>query len=377
MPASHLAKLVPRVEAAREPAVRLRALIGITHHLMLTDGGTPTVERLSAELEALAQDLGSPDAIALAAIQRAACLAERGDFERAATAIAQARTLAGILGPESQLEAVATLIGELAAQHVAPDWHRVREEIGSLSSSRQPVRWRTICASFVAYASTQAGMTREAEEVLAELVPNLAGRAPTDYAQSGAVGLAGAAVWELRSVELAEDLLPCALALTDAGVGDWYATSNELTVARVASVLNRWEQAEEYFSRARDTLTKRGQRPLRAITDFEEALARRRHKQPGASKLLASAGSQFVELGMDVWSQRMGHQDLAAGLPDGLTPREAEVLRLVATGSTNNEIAANLYLSVHTVERHLTNSYRKIDVRNRADATAYIMRTRL
>ena len=55
----------------------------------------------------------------------------------------------------------------------------------------------------------------------------------------------------------------------------------------------------------------------------------------------------------------------------GLTTREAEVLRLVARGQSNKEIAAELVLSVRTVERHITNLYGKIDARGKADATAY------
>jgi DNA-binding NarL/FixJ family response regulator len=55
----------------------------------------------------------------------------------------------------------------------------------------------------------------------------------------------------------------------------------------------------------------------------------------------------------------------------GLTAREAEVLRLVAQGQSNKEIAADLVLSVRTVERHITNLYGKIDARGKADATAY------
>ena len=55
----------------------------------------------------------------------------------------------------------------------------------------------------------------------------------------------------------------------------------------------------------------------------------------------------------------------------GLTAREAEVLRLVAKGQSNKEIAAELVLSVRTVERHITNLYGKIDARGKADATAY------
>ena len=60
--------------------------------------------------------------------------------------------------------------------------------------------------------------------------------------------------------------------------------------------------------------------------------------------------------------------------PDGLTDREAEVLGLLTRGHTNLEIAAELVVSVHTVERHLQNAYRKIRVRNRADAAAYMAR---
>jgi DNA-binding CsgD family transcriptional regulator/pimeloyl-ACP methyl ester carboxylesterase len=60
--------------------------------------------------------------------------------------------------------------------------------------------------------------------------------------------------------------------------------------------------------------------------------------------------------------------------PSGLTPRELEVLRLVAGGGTNSEIALELGLSVHTVERHAANLYRKVGARGRADATAYAVR---
>jgi ATP/maltotriose-dependent transcriptional regulator MalT len=59
--------------------------------------------------------------------------------------------------------------------------------------------------------------------------------------------------------------------------------------------------------------------------------------------------------------------------PDGLTAREAEVLGLLAAGNSNDEIAAELVISVHTVVRHLQNAYRKIRVRNRAQAAAYMV----
>jgi pimeloyl-ACP methyl ester carboxylesterase/DNA-binding CsgD family transcriptional regulator len=63
--------------------------------------------------------------------------------------------------------------------------------------------------------------------------------------------------------------------------------------------------------------------------------------------------------------------------PDGLTKREVEVLRLLAGGSTNVEIAEALSVSVRTVERHVANIYAKIAARGRANATAYALTHRL
>jgi DNA-binding CsgD family transcriptional regulator/pimeloyl-ACP methyl ester carboxylesterase len=60
-----------------------------------------------------------------------------------------------------------------------------------------------------------------------------------------------------------------------------------------------------------------------------------------------------------------------------LSPRELEVLRLLAAGESNRQIAHQLGLSPHTVERHVANLYRKIGARGRADATAYALRSGL
>jgi DNA-binding NarL/FixJ family response regulator len=57
----------------------------------------------------------------------------------------------------------------------------------------------------------------------------------------------------------------------------------------------------------------------------------------------------------------------------GLTSREMGVLQLLARGRRNQEIAAELVISLRTVERHLTNIYTKIGARNRAEATAYAL----
>ena len=66
-----------------------------------------------------------------------------------------------------------------------------------------------------------------------------------------------------------------------------------------------------------------------------------------------------------------------AGHAHGLTPREQQVLRLVATGETNKVIASKLLLSEKTIDRHVSNIFAKLDVSSRAAATAFAYRHKL
>ena len=102
---------------------------------------------------------------------------------------------------------------------------------------------------------------------------------------------------------------------------------------------------------------------------------------PALVAILLAIVVQGILAGLLAEGERSAGQPEAAAVPrgrvrrpDGLTFREAEVLNLLTFGHTNVEIAAELVVSVHTVERHLANSYRKIGVRNRADASAYMAR---
>ena len=81
----------------------------------------------------------------------------------------------------------------------------------------------------------------------------------------------------------------------------------------------------------------------------------------------------------------LGHRDTAAGqaptvtggAASVLTPRELDVLRLVAQGLSNADIARRLVLSEHTVHRHLANILRKLGLSSRAAAAAWAVRTGL
>jgi DNA-binding CsgD family transcriptional regulator len=90
-----------------------------------------------------------------------------------------------------------------------------------------------------------------------------------------------------------------------------------------------------------------------------------------SSTYLEAARRAFADLGTRPALAEVDRLRAGSKLPDGLTEREAEVLRLVASGKSNAQIAAALVLSEKTVARHLNNIFGKIDVGSRTAAAAY------
>ena len=97
---------------------------------------------------------------------------------------------------------------------------------------------------------------------------------------------------------------------------------------------------------------------------------------PQAARVAGASGFVSKDWGADDVAdaiRRVGNGGTVfAPSPDGpsapLSPREREVLGLLASGATNREIAEQLHLSPHTVKEHTGKLYRKLDVRNRAEA---------
>ena len=93
----------------------------------------------------------------------------------------------------------------------------------------------------------------------------------------------------------------------------------------------------------------------------------------GAEMELDAARWAFEQLGAvpDMARTEALSRKAVAKPAGGLTARELEVLRLVATGKTNRSIAADLFLSEKTVARHVSNIFAKLGVPSRAAATAH------
>ncbi len=125
------------------------------------------------------------------------------------------------------------------------------------------------------------------------------------------------------------------------------------------TAVNRWRDLDVPYETART-------RVLIALA------CRQMDDQDTATLELDAAARTFAALGAGPDRARVGALATEQPAPShGLTARELQVLRLVATGKTNHAIANELVLSEKTVERHLSNLFTKIGVSSRAAATAY------
>ena len=100
-------------------------------------------------------------------------------------------------------------------------------------------------------------------------------------------------------------------------------------------------------------------------------LQRRRRERRAARASLARAAQLFEDVGTNQWATQaraeLDRTGRSFGAPDQLTHTEARVAELAASGHTNREVAAMLYISAKTVEANLARVYRKLGIHSRAE----------
>ena len=151
-------------------------------------------------------------------------------------------------------------------------------------------------------------------------------------------------------------------------------------LGRLEAALGDLDTAIEHLEAALTFVDTVGARPQAMATRAELATALRRRHHPGdldrADALLNAATDIAHALRLGHWARELQAGrggGVAATDDDRLTLREQSVVELLATGCTNRQIADRLHLSVKTVERHLSNLYRKLGVSNRTEAVTAVL----
>jgi tetratricopeptide (TPR) repeat protein len=287
-------------QAAQDPTVLLYVLGGLRPAVPLFE---EAADRARARGE-LAREVHCRASIARA-------LAALGDLEDARAALAQARGLASRIPGRSWSWERIHVEGALDALTLATgeDWAGMLAVFGELVSTQDPVpRWaRAPMSAGCARTAAHLGRPEQAMALLALPVRALA-RAPAwalNYTRTACD--TAETLWLLGR---RDHLRPVEAALCDKALpADFRFPSMDvrLSLARLCAVDGRPDEAARWFGQARAVLEEQGARPLRAITDFDEALMHARLGQRASARpLLEAAAGQFQRIGMTGWLRRAG-----------------------------------------------------------------------
>jgi DNA-binding CsgD family transcriptional regulator len=144
-----------------------------------------------------------------------------------------------------------------------------------------------------------------------------------------------------------------------------------------ALLLGRPAAARAYYEAALAACEAIAFRPETALRLLALAELLTRHypdEAAGAARHLDRARGERAAMGMTPWLERAlraGGQRRPLGYPDGLTEREVEVLRLLAQGKSNQQIATELSISLHTAGHHVGSILAKAGAANRTEAASY------
>jgi DNA-binding NarL/FixJ family response regulator len=156
----------------------------------------------------------------------------------------------------------------------------------------------------------------------------------------------------------------------------------------LAATMERREDAARHFESALEMNARQGARPWLAHTQYQYArmlLARGlTEDRARAAVLLDQALEAARTLGMNALAENAAALRETAGgppsrerYPAGLSRREVEVLRLIAAGKGNREIAERLFVSPNTVANHVRSILTKTNAANRTEAAAFALKNAL
>ena len=152
-----------------------------------------------------------------------------------------------------------------------------------------------------------------------------------------------------------------------------------LIEAELTGDLAHWDRALAALEAAEGPVHQRAHAQLRRATLLAPTDRRRAADAiAAASDTARDVGARLLQRRIDDLARRLGLRSVEQPAPDGgptaLTPRELEVLRLVANGRTNGEIGAELFISTKTASVHVSNILTKLGVSSRTEAAAYALR---
>jgi DNA-binding CsgD family transcriptional regulator len=145
--------------------------------------------------------------------------------------------------------------------------------------------------------------------------------------------------------------------------------------------MGRWVEAEQHFQVAVAMNSRMGAYLPLAHTRHEYAVMLQARDEPGDQQQAAALLRDSLDAASRFGMRQLAERDAAAlgqlpkaAAPDSLTSREVEVLRLIAIGRSNADIAMVLEISLNTVATHVRNILAKTGCTNRTEAAAYAMR---
>jgi tetratricopeptide (TPR) repeat protein len=241
----------------------------------------------------------------------AMCHNALGDFAAARASYDRGRALAGRLaGPWWQVMQLGAAWSEMATARLEAKWEDNLRALQITLQERAP-EYRWLLASVRAYTAVVCARLQRTDEALHWLGTLVA---PLERASGSALNYTGIAcdateaLWLLERtdhIEVIERNLREKVVEPDFR---YFMRDSRRSMACLCALQGRHDEAVEWFARARAVLEEQGARPLRAITDFDEALMYIRRGAPGdrerASPLLDAALQQFRALGMTGWIKR-------------------------------------------------------------------------